>query len=215
MIKVFIAEDVTMLREGMSMLISSADDLEFAGAASNGFEALNKIIEVKPDIVITDIQMPEMDGIELTKEIRSSYPKIQFIALTMFQDEHLIVDMLEAGARGYLMKSCGQGDVCDALRSVHAGGYYFCNNTSIKLSRLIAASKVDAFPKVDRSKFTDVEIEIIHLICEEFSSKEIASKLNLGLRTIEGYRHKIFEKMNTKNMAGVVIYAIKAGIYRP
>ena len=215
MIKVFIAEDLLMLRTGLELLLMEQKGIEFAGSASNGCEALDKIVEIQPDVVVTDIQMPEMDGIELTRELKKFYPKIHVIALTMYQDDHLIVDMLEAGARGYILKACGKEDLADAVRCVQGGGFYFCDNTTMKLSKLIAGSNVDVFQKTDRSQFTETEIEIIKLICEQYSSKEISNKLNLGLRTIEGYRHKIFEKMNAKNMAGVAIYAIRSGIFKP
>jgi DNA-binding NarL/FixJ family response regulator len=214
-IRLLIADDLVLFRQGLGLLLANEDSIQISGEAENGLEALHKAAELQPDVVITDIQMPEMDGIEFTKELKLSYPNIPVIALTMFKEEHLIVDMLNAGAKGYLQKSADRRQVLEAIRSVREGGWYYCESTTMKLSKLVAKHTVDGFTPPPPGLFTETELQIIQLICAQYSSKEIAAQLFKGERTVESYRHKIFEKMGVKNMAGLVIYAIRAGMFKP
>jgi DNA-binding NarL/FixJ family response regulator len=215
MIKLIIAEDQALFRDGLRLLLQNEADIEIVGEAANGQEAMDLLLKEKPDVIITDIQMPEMDGVELTKELQGCYPEIKVIALTMYQEEYLIVDMLEAGAKGYLLKSSTKEKIVEAIHAVHANGRYFCETTSLKLMKKIAGSKIEIGQKEDAGKFTETEKQIIGLICQQYSSKEIAEKMHLGIKTIESYRNKIFDKMGVKNMAGLVIYAIRAGLFKP
>lgn len=214
-VSVLIADDLLMFREGLCLLLANRDDIRIAGEADNGLEAFRLAQELKPDVVITDIQMPEMNGIELTRELKALYPQLPVIALTMFKEDHLIVDMLEAGARGYLLKNANKEKLVEAIKSVHEGGWYYCDSTSLKLSKLIAGSKTEGLALPEPGKFTETEVQIIQLVCQQLTSKEIAARVFLGGRTVESYRHKIFEKMGVKNMAGLVIYAIRSGLFKP
>lgn len=214
MIKLIIAEDQVLFRDGLRMLLQNEADIPIIGEAANGQEVMDLLLKEKPDVVITDIQMPEMDGVELTRELRGIYPEIKVIALTMYQEEYLIVDMLEAGAKGYLLKNSTKEKVVEAIHAVHANGIYFCETTSMKLMKKIAGSKVVIGNKEDGSQFTDTEKQIIELICQQFSSKEISEKMHLGLKTIESYRNKVFDKAGVKNMAGLVIFAIRSGLFK-
>ncbi|GAA4736829.1 response regulator transcription factor [Flavisolibacter ginsenosidimutans] len=213
MIKVFLADDLPIFLEGLQSILQYQAVVAITSTAANGIEVLQQLPEKMPDVLITDIQMPEMNGIELTKEIFKHYPSIRVIGLTMFKEDHLLVEMLEAGARGYLLKTCTKEQVLEAVQAVHAGGFYFCSGTTPKLTRLIAKSHLRGFPKMEEGKFSATEIQIIRGICEEMSTREISQSLYLGERTIESYRHKIFEKAGVKNMAGLVIYAVKNGLY--
>jgi DNA-binding NarL/FixJ family response regulator len=215
MINVLLADDLGMFREGLGLLLENGDEVKIMMEASNGIEVLRLLPDYVPDVLVTDIQMPEMDGVELTKEIRKFYPQIKVVALTMFKEDYLILDMLEAGAKGFLLKSSPKEKLIAAIKAVHAGGFYFCDSTSLKLSKMIASSKIDGLAEMELEKFSRAEREIIRLICEQFSSKEISERLSLGLRTVESYRHKIFDKIGVKNMAGLVIYAIRWGLFRP
>ena len=214
MIKVLLADDIPLFTEGLSLLLNQQDGVQLLGTATNGIGVLQLLPEVMPDVLITDIQMPEMDGVELTKELRQWYPQIKVIGLTMFKEDHLIVDMLEGGARGYLLKACSKVQLLDAIHAVQAGGFYFCEHTSFKLTKMIGGSRIEGFAAPAPGTFSEAELQIIQLICQQYSSKEIGKELHLGLRTIESYRHKIFEKTGARNMAGVVIYAIKTGLFR-
>jgi DNA-binding NarL/FixJ family response regulator len=214
MIKVILADDLPMFTEGLSLLLQHNGEIRLLATASNGIEVLRMLPETMPDVLVTDIQMPEMNGIELTMEIRQYYPQIRVIGLTMFKEDHLLVDMLEAGAKGYLLKTCTKEQLAEAILAVNAGGFYFCEHTSFQLSKMIGASRIEGFAPPQPGLFSEAEVQIIQLICREFSSKQIGEELHLSLRTIEAYRHKIFDKTGAKNMAGVVIYAIKTGLYK-
>ncbi len=215
LIKALLVEDVEMYREGLRLVLEKDGSIVVTGEAEDGNAALELLLKEQPDVVVTDIQMPVFDGIELTKEVRKYYPDIPVIALTVFEDDQLVVDMLEAGAKGYLLKNNTSQKITAAIKAVYAGGWYYCESTSLKLSKMIAGSKINHLPPPPAGTFTEHELEIIRLICQEYSSKEIAEKVFLGERTVESYRHKIFQKCGVKNMAGLVIYALRTGIYKP
>jgi DNA-binding NarL/FixJ family response regulator len=158
--------------------------------------------------------MPVMDGIEATKILVRKDPDINIVALSMFDEDTLIMEMLEAGAKGYLLKNAHKEEIIDAIQHVSVGSNYYCKQTSEKLIRLIAKSPYNPYKKSDRLHFTVREIQIIKLICEQYANKEIASMLGLSVRTIEGHRDKIQEKMEVNNTAGIVVHAIKTGIYQ-
>jgi len=211
--RIVLADDYSLLRESFSQMLNSEESLCVVAEAENGEALLRCIAEAQPTIVITDIEMPVLNGIEATKKIKELYPHIAVIALTMFSDHHLIVDMMEAGANGYLLKNTSKEELLLAIDVVRKGGTYFCNNTSMKLSKMIAKSKMGE-PQ-EAVHFNDKEKEIIQLICEEYASKQIATLTNLGFRTVEKYRNQIMEKTGAKNMAGIVIYAIRNRLYVP
>lgn len=158
--------------------------------------------------------MPLMDGIEATRIIVNKHPDIGIIAFTVFEDESLIVAMLEAGAQGYLLKSAGKDEILEAIHEVQDHNTYYCRQTTARLAKVIAKSNFNPHKRFPQAVFNEKEIEIIRLICEGFSNKDIALKLNLSIRTVEGYREKIQEKMKVKNTAGIVVYAIKKSIYK-
>lgn len=211
-VKIVIADDYPLFREGIHLMLAR-ENVEITGEAADGRELLSVVKNVQPDVVITDIEMPVMNGIEATRELKSRNPGVRVIALTMFGEEHLIVDMLEAGAMGYLLKSSKKEELTEAIEIVYEGGTYFCNNTSMRLSRMIAHRKTDE-QKVE-IKFSEKEKEIIKLICEQYASKQIATETQLTHRTVEKYRDHIMEKTGSKNVVGIVIYAIRHGIYNP
>jgi DNA-binding NarL/FixJ family response regulator len=202
-----------MFREGMHLLLDKQKELEITGEAGNGKELLDSVRQHRPDVVITDIEMPVMNGIEATKEIKKEFPETGVIALTMYGDDYLIEDMLEAGANGYLLKNTTSEELVTAVKTVHEGHPYFCNATSLRLSKLIAKNKILQDQK--KADFSEKEIEIIQLICEQYASKEIADKTSLAHRTVEKYRDHIMQKTGSRNVVGIVIYAIKHGIYKP
>jgi DNA-binding NarL/FixJ family response regulator len=213
-VRVAIADDHEIFREGLEVLFKKQKGIELVGQASNGKELIKIAEESHPDVILTDIKMPVIDGIQVTKEIVSTFPGIAVVALTMFDDENLLIDMLEAGAKGYLIKNAHKEEIIAAILAVYKGENYFCNHTSIKLARIIGKSRFRISQIISKPEFTEKETEVIKLICDEYSNKDIADHLHLSIRTIEGYREKILAKMNVKNTAGIVVYAIKHGIYK-
>ncbi len=214
-IRIVMADDHEIFRDGFKLMISRQDDIELLGDAADGKELVELVRTFQPDVVITDVKMPKMDGIEATKILLQDYPGIGVIGLSMFDEEDLIIDMLEAGARGYLLKNADKHEVAEAIRTVYQDEPYYCKHTSARLAQMIAKSKFNPYKKSKKVEFSDRELEIIRLICQELTNKEIADRLFLSIRTVEGYRLKIQEKMNVKNSIGLVIYAIRNNVYKP
>ena len=211
-IRIVLADDHEIFRDGFKAMIKKQPSVELIAEAANGQELVEKCRQLKPDVVVTDIKMPKMDGLEAAKILSQEMPDIGIIALSMMDEENLIIDMLEAGAKGYLLKNAHKDEILDAIKSVNRKQIYYCNETSTKLAKMIAKSNVSNDMKAGPS-FSEKEIEVIRCICQEMTNKEIAPRLNLSIRTIEGYRDKIQEKIGAKNAAGIVIYAIKHNIY--
>lgn len=208
-IRLVIADDHEIFRDGLSLMLSKQQDMLLVGQAQDGRELISLVNAVMPDVIMTDVKMPIMDGIEATRSLLIQHPDLKIIALSMFDEENLIVDMLEAGAKGYLLKNADKQEILDAIHSVYEDKNYYCHHTSSKLASLISKSKFNPYRKKEPISFTEREIEIIKLICQQLTAQEIADKLYLSKRTVEGHRTKILEKMNVKNTAGVVIYALK------
>lgn len=214
-IKVVIADDHEIFRDGLRLMLQKQPEINLLAEAEDGKELIELIKHLQPDVVITDIKMPRMDGVAAAKHIAEHYPTIGIIALSMFDEEDLIIDMLEAGATGYLLKNADKHEMVDAIKSVYNNDSYYCQHTSHKLAQLVAKSKFNPYKEHERPVFAEREKEIIACICEGLTNKEIASKIFLSVRTIEGLRMKILEKMNVKNAAGIIIYAIKNDLYQP
>ncbi|UKJ06096.1 response regulator transcription factor [Solitalea lacus] len=206
-INIIIADDHEIFRDGLSLVIKKEKDFNLLDQAVNGVDLINKISYHRPHVVITDIKMPTMDGIEATKIIVDKFPDVKVIALSMFDEDNLIADMFEAGAKGYLLKNAHKNEIIDAIKTVYDDGNYFCEAASMKLVKMIAKSKQDAkTPQID---FNEREKDIIKFICKQLTAQEISEQVYLSKRTVEGYRLRIMEKMNVKNTAGVVVYALR------
>lgn len=208
-IKLVIADDHEIFRDGLALMLSKQKNLELAGQAENGKELVEMVNSLNPDIILTDIKMPIMDGVEAARLILEKNADRRIIALSMFDEENLIVDMLETGAKGYLLKNADKQEILDAISTVYENNNYYCRLTSARLATMIVKSKFNPYKKSKPVEFSDREKEIIQYICQQLTAQQIADKLFLSKRTVEGYRTKILEKMNVKNTAGVVIFALK------
>ena len=214
-IRIVLADDHEIFRDGFRVMLKKQTSVELVGDAGNGQELIQLVSELQPDVVVTDIKMPVMDGVQATKIITKQFPDIGIISLSMFDEENLIIDMLESGAKGYLLKNAHKDEIIAAVEAVYNKQTYDCNHTSKKLTKLIAESAFNPYQRLKRPpEFSERELVVIRFICQELSNKEIAAQLNLSVRTIEGYREKIQEKINAKNTAGIVVYAIKNRIYQ-
>jgi DNA-binding NarL/FixJ family response regulator len=214
-IKILIADDHAVFRDGLITILNGDSTLEFAGAAENGIDLVALAKRVKPDIILTDIRMPGLDGIDATKTIIKDQPAVGVIALSMFNEESLVVDMLNAGAMGYLLKSSEKSDILEAIHSVRKGTNFYCKKTSQQLVGLIRERGLQLTTLIQVNPlFNDKELEIIRLICSDFTSRDIGEHFNQSFRTIEGYRQKIMQKMKVNGTAGIVLFAIRNGIFR-
>ncbi len=213
-ISLVIADDHEIFRDGLALMLSKQDNVKLAGQAGDGLQLMRIAEETRPDIVVTDIKMPRMDGIAAARQLLQRYPEMKIIALSMFEEEDLIVEMLEAGARGYLLKNAGKKEILDAIATVQEGNIFYCRHTTARLASLIVKSKFEQQKRSPGALFTDREREIVRLICRQHTAQEIGEKLFLSKRTVEGYRTRILEKMDVKNTAGVVIFALKHSIIR-
>lgn len=212
-IRVVIADDHQIFRDGLAFLLNKDPIVELVGDAPNGKRLIQIVQEFNPDIILTDLRMPEMDGIAAIRSIIQKNADAKIIALSTFDSDAMVIDALEAGAMGYIVKNADRGEIIDAIRMVYTGSPYYCKTTSNRLMKLIAKSEFNPYKKTGIKLFSDKEKEIIRMICEERTSKEIGETLFLSARTVEGLRVKILEKMNVKTTAGVAIYAIKNGFY--
>jgi two-component system, NarL family, response regulator NreC len=211
-IKVVIADDQEIYRNGLRLVLSKSDQFSVIGEANNGKRLLEVVDKTRPDVVLTDVVMPVMDGIAATRAISSEYPEVKVIALSMFGEEAMILDMLDAGAMGYLVKNSEKEDIYTAIQTVFTGQPYYCNATSSQMAKLIVRNKNKMMePPI---QFSEREIQIIRGICDEMSNQDMSRELYMSKRTIDGYRSRILEKLNVKGSIGVVKYAIKEGIYK-
>jgi DNA-binding NarL/FixJ family response regulator len=211
-IRVMIADDHVLYRNGLRNLLTQTRNIEVVGEAANGQELVRRSIELMPDVVLTDIAMPVMDGVLATKEIARRKLGCRIIVLSAHGREEPILKMLEAGALGYVLKSAEAEEISEAIRTVYSYKPYFCREITEKLTEIVSKN-YQAPPRADIS-FTDREKEIMRLICREFTSKEIACTLNLSKRTVEGHRTRMMDKIGAKSIAGIITYALERGIYK-
>jgi DNA-binding NarL/FixJ family response regulator len=214
-IKVVIADDHEIFRDGLKLMLQKQTDIDVIAEACDGRELIAMVKQTLPDVIITDVKMPHLDGVAATKHLTEHYPSIGIIALTMFDEEDLIVDMLEAGAKGYLLKNADKNEIIEAVHTVANNEPHYCRLTSQKLASMVAKSKFNLNQKKEKPEFNEREKEIIGYICDGLTNKEIGEKVFLSVRTIEGLRLKIVEKMNVKNTAGIIVYAIREHLYTP
>ncbi|MGN7721945.1 response regulator [Chitinophaga sp. 22620] len=213
-IRLVVADDHEIFLDGLALMLSRQEHIILVGQASDGRELVELVNAEKPDVVMTDIKMPRMDGIAATRLLVQQNPDVRVIALSMFDEEDQIVEMLEAGAKGYLLKNADKQEILDAIASVYEDRVYYCKSTSAKLAGMIAKSKFNPYKQKEVITFTDREQEIIKLICLQFTAQQIGERIFLSKRTVEGYRTRILEKMNVRNTAGVVMYALKNNLVR-
>jgi len=213
-IQIIIADDHPLIRKSLKIVINENVRFKLVGEAANGKELIDLAIKLKPDIIITDIKMPVMDGIEATKYLIKKLPSTGIIALSVIDNGRLIVDMLEAGAKGYLSKDVFADELAEAVNTVYQNKNYYSNTIKTHVTDLVAKGDYTVYKNV-KEQFTEQERSIIKLICEEYSTKEIAEKLKTTKRSVDFIRDKILKKMAVKNIAGIVRYAIEHGLYEP
>ncbi|MFS4493050.1 response regulator [Maribacter sp. 2308TA10-17] len=208
--KVVIVDDHVLLSQAITELVNVFNDFAVLYTCSNGKELLTKLKNDDniPDIILMDVNMPILNGIETTKILNVEYPDLPVIALSVEEDEKTILDMLRSGAKGYLMKDTKKEILEEALIEVLQNGYYHTNT----VAKLLIGSLNNRNIKIE---LKEREIEFMKHACSEKNYKEIAEKMFVSPKTVEGYRDKLYEKLNIKNRIGLVLYAIKNGFFQP
>lgn len=210
MIKIVMIEDLPMILEGLKLLISRIKDFKIVAEFNNGKEFIDNLNKIDADIILTDIEMPEMDGIATTQMALSIRPDLKFIALSMYSDRKFYYRMVTAGAKGFVLKQSPVNELESAIREVHNGGSYF----SPELLRTVIVEMQGIEQEIIKEKtellnFSDRDSQIIQLVCQGLNNKEIAEKLFVSIRTIETTKSRLMQKTQTRNNAGLIIWAIK------
>ncbi|QJX45479.1 response regulator transcription factor [Hymenobacter taeanensis] len=214
MIRIILVDDHTIIRDGIRALLSDQEGLEVVGEAGNGQDLLALLATTPTDVVLMDMNMPVMDGMEATKRLREEYPQVHVLALSMLDHEEYINRMFEAGAYGYVLKNAGKLEIVYAIRTVANGRQFLCSELGVKfLQKLMQAATPNV---VATAKKTDGlskrETEVLQLIAEGLTNAEIAEKLFTSKRTIETHRQNIIEKTQAKNTAALISYAVRQGL---
>lgn len=205
-IKILLVDDHEIFRNGLIMVLSKLKNIEVVGEASNGLEFLNLLEEHKDtEIVLIDIKMPIMNGIDATKEALSKFPNLKVIALTMFGDDEYIDNMLEAGAKGFLLKNVNKEGLSRAIKAVSENHNYF----SEELLSFFTKKKKLSEKAPQQIALTKREIEVLQLIAKGLSNQEIAEKLFISSRTVDGHKTNLIAKTESKNVVGLLSYALK------
>jgi DNA-binding NarL/FixJ family response regulator len=211
-ITVFLAEDHRMVREGFRLLIETQTDIKVVGEAGNGRDAVRQVVKLMPDVVLMDIEMPELNGIEATRQIIEACPSTQVIILSMYSTSQHISRAFKAGARGYILKESAGEDVTKAIRTVYSGKIFLCNEISeVVVSQYIKDNKLD---DVDDplARLSSREREILQLLVEGKSNTKIADLLFLSPKTIETYKSHLMQKLGIGDLPTLVKFAIQHGI---
>lgn len=211
-IKIAIADDYKIFREGLKVSLAQDDGMQVIFEAENGEELISALETKKPDIIIMDLKMPLMDGMEATKIIRKKFNDIKVLVVSMYEDDKFIIHLMEIGANGYLLKNAEPEEIRKAIYAVCENGYYFndlVNKALLKKLVLKNNIKPSFNENIDLS---ERELEVLKLICEEKTATEIAKQIFLSPRSVEGIRQRLIEKIGVRNTAGIVMFAVKNGL---
>lgn len=216
MIRIALADDQVLFRRGMALLLRDMDDVQVAFECSNGKELLIAMRDNPVDIVLLDVEMPVMGGLEAMHHLNAEHPGVKVVMLSMHEGDEHIVQAMELGANAYVVKTAEPQEIEDTIRGVDVNGYHFNDRVSkVMLHGLIQRKKVKPIYKDDIDPLTERELEVLIAICQELTTTEIAGQLFLSPRTVEGHRNKILLKTGARNTAGLVVYALTKGIYTP
>ena len=211
-IKIAIADDYKIYRDGLKLCLSSDNNLQFLFEAENGEELMKLLESNQPDVILMDLKMPLLDGVESTKLIRKKYKEIKVLVVTMYDSDKFIIHLMESGANGYLLKNAEPKEIIKAIYTVHENGYYFNDLVNKALLKKLVV-KNNLIPSFNNDiELTRQEQQVLELICEEKTVAEIGIQLLLSVRSVEGLRQKLIEKIGVRNTAGLVMFAVKNGL---
>lgn len=209
-ISILLADDHTIVRQGIRSLLEARAHLKVVGEAATGREAVEKVGKLAPDVIIMDISMPQLNGLEATRQIRKLYPNCKVLVLTMHENRESVRQILKAGAQGYVVKKSAATELFDAIEAVHKGNAFF--------SPVISKFLLDDYlheKDIPEPILSPREVEILQLVAEGHGNKEIADMLSLSVKTVEGHKDNIKKKLGTSGKAGIIRYAIRKGIIHP
>ena len=211
-IRIIIADDHTFFREGLRLILGLQSNFEIVAEVGDGNELVEAALQYKPDLLIVDIGMPNLNGIEAVKQLSAKGCTAKVIALSMHTEDAIIMQMLIAGAMGYLDKNISKEELFNAIDSVVIhNSVYFPESANAHIMELLSSSSYKPYPD-KQIEFTERELEVILLVCSDFTNKEIANKLLISPRTVETHRVRIMERMNVKSVAGLVAYSFSNGL---
>ena len=209
-VKILIVDDHEIMREGLCSLINNEPDMEVIGQAQDGREAVRLTNQLRPDVIVMDVNMPGMDGIDAARRIVNDIPDIKIIALTMYPKKSFVMEMLNAGASGYILKDDAFAELVKAIKTVMAGQTYLCpKSASVLVDNYVRKHPLNASASV---LLTNRQREVLKLLAEGKPTKEIALILKLSPKTVDACRRRVMEKLNVKNIAELVKYAIREGL---
>ena len=207
-----IVDDHQLVIDGLSSLLKDNSNFEVIAAAKNGLDAVQMVEINIPDVVLMDIGMPVMNGIETTKKILEKNSEIKILAITMYSEKGMITKMVEAGASGYLLKNANKEELEEAINKVFSGQKYFSSEVTISILEKNSISLEPAFSNFIEKKLTDRELEVLKFIVNGLTNRQIADKLYISIRTVDTHRSNLMEKLKVKNIAALIRLAIKNGL---
>ena len=199
-IRVLVVDDHKVVRSGLEQLLATTDDIELVGTASNGYEAIAEVERLHPDVVLMDLSMPELDGIDATRRISAEHPDSRVLVLTSFSDQSRILEALSAGADGYLLKHAEPDDIADGIRAVHAGG----SPLDPKAARALVESRRSGR---DTPQLTDREREVLLLVRDGLANKQIARRLGIAERTVKAHLTSVFQRLGVADRTQAALWA--------
>jgi len=211
-LKILLVDDHTIVRQGLKALLDAHTGFTIVGEAENGREAVKKAQELNPDIVIMDIAMPVLNGLEATRQIKRALPDTKVLALTMYNDEEYVFQILKSGASGYLIKETAANELIAAILSLQKGNPFFSPSISRKIMESYLNEDEDKKSKGESDKLTNREKEVLQLIAEGYTNNEIANLMNISVKTVETHRAHVMSKLDIHDVAGLIKYAIKKGL---
>jgi DNA-binding NarL/FixJ family response regulator len=208
-IRIALADDHKLVRSGMASILNSEQEFVVVQQSSNGRELLDGLQQSKPDVILLDLEMPVLSGKETLEAIRNNNSEVRILILTMHQNNAFIIQMMELGANGYLIKDTEPEEVVEAIRRVHSNGFYFSERVSLAMLNGISHPAMKSAENIPSHGLSERELDVLRLICKEHTTTEIGEALFLSAKTIEGYRKVLMEKIGARNMAGMVLFAVR------
>ena len=211
-IRVLIVDDHTLVRDGVRALLALAANIEVVGEAANGMEALDKVRELAPHLVLMDLAMPIMGGLEATRRVRKEFPETKVLVLTQYDDRDYILPVIEAGARGFISKMAAFSELSSAIHTVYRGGSFLSPTAAAVLIEECQQHIATEEEKDPYQQLTDREREVLKLVAEGYTAKEIAEMLVISVRTAESYKTSLMDKLNIHKKTDLIKFAIRRGI---